>query len=174
MACSCAKGSFNTLKESESVCHVDVCVKKCMCVLRCVACVRKSWAPPGSGEGSYLCTMSLLLQSSAWSVPESLQRVLDWVWPLVRTWIPCGTWPPWRKWHRTTAGKEWGRCDLWPLREVVTRALSWLGMLYLNLKPDCLGLHGPVTELVQNSRAFLFFLYFLFSFFCASIHNPSR
>lgn len=39
-------------------------------------------------------------------------------------------------------------------------------MFYLNLKPDCLGLHGQVTAL-RNSGTSLFFLslYFIFSFF---------
>lgn len=96
--------------------------------------------------------------------------VAEWVWPPVQTFIPCGTWPQWRKWHRTTAEKEWGRWDLWPLRRVVTRALSWLVVLYLNLKPDFLSL-----QVITSFSVFLFPVLLLFtsfySFFCSSIKD---
>lgn len=60
---------------------------------------------------------------------------------------PLWDWPLWRKWHRAGAEKEWTRWDLRPLKKVVTRTQSWLGMLYLNLKPDCVCLRGQDTAL---------------------------
>lgn len=116
---------FNTLTETENVAHT--CVIKCRCVLRCVV-LRV--------QNSGLCWRTLFMniviiiaeKCCEWR-ESAAHGVWDWLWPLVRTRIPCGTWPQWRKWHRTLAEKEWGRCDLWPLREVVTRTLSWLDAL---------------------------------------------
>ena len=59
---------------------------------------------------------------------------------------PLWDWPRWMKWHRAATEKEWPSCDLWPLGKVITRTLSSVVMLYLNLNPACLSLHDSCMK----------------------------